>query len=310
MARVACRRHDWSNALFDGRVVEPALEFVADGHLGLEALLETPAVVDFMECGLVNYYWARSQGAAVLALPVFLRAAFRHSYIFVNQNVRVDHPRDLEGKRVGTRYGMTANVWARALLQHQHGVLLERIHWLNQETRTPAPYALPAGLVLEPVGRDVKLQELLVEQKIDALVHPDVLATRLFARGNVRRLFSNAADAERDYYRTTGIVPVMNVIAFRERDLRERPDVVTTVFGAFCRAKNAGLAALEDVRDSGLLWQYEALEEQLALIGPDPAPYSLMQMRPALAAFASYALEQGVITAAPPLDELFWEPVA
>lgn len=310
MVRVACRRHDWSNALFDGRVTAPGLDFVADGHLGLESLLETPAAVDFMECGLVNYYWARSQGLAVHALPVFLRAAFRHSYIFVNDSVRVDHPRDLEGKRVGTRYGMTANVWARALLQHQHGVRLEAIHWVNQETRTPAPYALPPGLVLEPVGRDVNLQDLLVEKKIDALVHPDVLATRLFARGGVRRLFSNAPAAERAYYRSTGFVPVMNVIVFRAAELRERPDLVRTVFDAFCRAKAAGLAAMEDVRDSGLLWYYEALEEQLALLGPDPAPYGLGRMGPALEAFGRYGLEQGVLTRSFALDELFWDGAA
>jgi 4,5-dihydroxyphthalate decarboxylase len=260
-----------------------------------------------MECGLVNYYWARSQGAPVIALPVFLRAAFRHSYIFVNDAVRVDHPRDLEGKRVGTRYGMTANVWARALLQHQYGVQLEKIRWLNKETRTPAPYALPPGMVLEAAGTDADLPALLAAGAIDALVHPDVVPTRLFAHGNIKRLFSNAPAEERAYYRATGIVPVMNVIVLRERDLRERLDVVRAVFEAFCRAKSIGLAAMEDVRDSGLLWYYESLEAQLALIGPDPAPYALDKMTPALTAFVSYGLEQGVFTKPLALDELFWE---
>jgi len=116
-----------------------------------------------------------------------------------------------------------------------------------------------------------------------------------------------APAAERAYYRSTGIVPVMNVIAFRERELRERPEAVRAVFEAFCRAKQAGLAAMEDVRDSGLLWYYAALEEQLALVGPDPAPYSLARMRPTLEAFAAYGLEQGVITQAFTLDELFWD---
>jgi 4,5-dihydroxyphthalate decarboxylase len=307
LIRVACRRHDWSNALFDGRVAAPDVEFVPDGHLGLEALLAEPAAVDFMECGLVNYYWARSQGAPVIALPVFLRAAFRHSYIFVNDAVRVDHPRDLEGKRVGTRYGMTANVWARALLRHQYGVQLEKIRWLNKETRTPAPYALPPGMVLEDAAKDADLPALLAAGEIDALVHPDVLATRLFAHGNIKRLFSNAPAEERAYYRSTGIVPVMNVIVLRERDLRERLDTVRTVFDAFYRAKNLGLAAMEDVRDSGLLWYYESLEEQLALIGPDPAPYNLAQMAPGLSAFVNYGLEQGVFTGPLALDELFWD---
>jgi hypothetical protein len=82
---------------------------------------------------------------------------------------------------------------------------------------------------------------------------------------------------------------------------------VRTVFGAFCRAKSMGLAAMEDVRDSGLLWYYESLEEQLAVVGPDPAPYALAKMAPALAAFVSYGLEQGVFTKPLALDELFWE---
>ncbi len=307
MIRVACRRHDWSNALFDGRIVDPEIAFVPDAHLGLEALLDPPASVDFMECGLVNYYWARSQGAPVIALPVFLRAAFRHSYIFVNDAVRADHPRDLEGKRVGTRYGMTANVWARALLQHQYGVQLEKLHWLNKETRTPAPYALPPGLVLEATAKDADLPAMLAAGEIDALVHPDVLPTRLLAHRNVKRLFSDAPAEERAYFRSTGIVPVMNVIVFHERDLRERLDTVRAVFGAFCRAKTMGLAAMEDVRDSGLLWYYEALEAQLALIGPDPAPYALAKMAPTLEAFVSYGLEQGVFTKPLTPSELFWE---
>jgi 4,5-dihydroxyphthalate decarboxylase len=189
-------------------------------------------------------------------------------------------------------------------------VRLEGIRWLNQETRRPAPYALPPGLTLEPIARDVNLQDLLVAGEIDALVHPDVIATKLFARGNVRRLFSNAPREERDYYHSTGIVPVMNVIAFREHDLRERPDVVKAAFGAFCRAKALGLEAMQDVRDSGLLWYYEALEEQLALLGPDPAPYSLAAMGRSLEAFIGYGLEQGVFAKPLSLADLFWDGAA
>jgi 4,5-dihydroxyphthalate decarboxylase len=162
-------------------------------------------------------------------------------------------------------------------------------------------------MVLEAAGTDADLPALLAAGAIDALVHPDVVPTRLFAHGNIKRLFSNAPAEERAYYRATGIVPVMNVIVLRERDLRERLDVVRAVFEAFCRAKSIGLAAMEDVRDSGLLWYYESLEAQLALIGPDPAPYALDKMTPALTAFVSYGLEQGVFTKPLALDELFWE---
>jgi len=286
------------------------MEFLAEAHLELDALIGARPSVDFMEVGLLNYYQARAEGIAINALPVFLRAAFRHNYIFVNANAGIDRPKDLEGKRVGTRYGMTANLWARALLQHQYGVALEKVHWLNQETRAVTPYALPPGLVLEPVGKEVNLPEQLIAGKIDALIHPDVIPTKLIAHASVRRLFRNAAEEERAYYRSTKVVPVMNTIAFRSADLRERPATAAAVLDAFRQAKTIGLERMQDVRDSGLLWNYEALEAQIALMGPDPVPYSVERMRPTLQALIEHGLEQGVFTKRIALEDLFWEGAA
>jgi hypothetical protein len=59
-----------------------------------------------------------------------------------------------------------------------------------------------------------------------------------------------------------------------------------------------------------LLWYYESLEEQLALVGPDPAPYSLEKMERTLGAFVAYGLEQGVFTKALSLEDLFWNDAA
>jgi len=303
MIRVACRRHDWSNALFDGRVVVPSLEIIPAAHLELDALTGANHSVDFMEVGLLNYYRARSAGVAIAALPVFLRAAFRHNYIFVNTHSGIERPTDLEGKRVGTRYGMTATLWARGLLQHQYGVALEKVRWLNQEARGGSPYALPPGLVLEPVPSEVNLQQQLIDGEIDALIHPDLIPTKLLAHPSVRRLFTAAPEAEREYYRATRIVPVMNTIAFRTS---ERTDAVAAMFDGFRRAKAAGLEAMQDVRDSGLLWNYEALEAQIALMGLDPVPYSVDAMRPTLQALIDFGLEQGVFTERLSPDDLFY----
>jgi 4,5-dihydroxyphthalate decarboxylase len=84
---------------------------------------------------------------------------------------------------------MSANVWARALLQHDYGVRMEKIHWLNQESEPDVPYDLPFGMTLETLGEDVDLPDLLAEGKIDALIHPDVVPSKLLARKNVRRHF-------------------------------------------------------------------------------------------------------------------------
>ncbi len=102
----------------------------------------------------------------------------------------------------------------------------------------------------------------------------------------------------------------MNTIAFRSADLRERPATAAAVLDLFRQAKTIGLDRMQDVRDSGLLWNYEALEAQIALMGPDPVPYSVEGMRPTLRALIDYGLEQGVFTKRIGLEELFWEGAA
>ncbi|MEE9145535.1 MAG: ABC transporter substrate-binding protein [Candidatus Binatia bacterium] len=305
--RVACRRHDWTDALFDGLVKDPSfhLEFSAGAHPSLSSLFSDSPNFDFLECGLVGYVQAKLKGAPIKALPVFIRAAFRHSYIFVNEQSGIKGPKDLEGKRVGTRYAMTANVWARALLKYEYGVQLEKVRWINQEREADVSYNLPVGMILETVSRELDLKSWLVEGKIDALIHPDIVPSKLLATGKVKRLFPDAAEEERKSYRNSRIIPVMNIVAFREEDLRKRHSQVKAVFQAFCRAKEIGLDDMQDNRHSGLLWYWESLEGQQDLVGDDPAPYSVEKLRHTLEAFVSYAVEQGLIPTSIPLEELF-----
>jgi 4,5-dihydroxyphthalate decarboxylase len=301
--RISCRRHDWTDALFDGRIDEPMFELTAEGHARLSALLDPAPALDFMECGLMTTVQAAADGLPILALPVFIRAAFRHSYIFVNNDSGIKTPRDLEGKRVATSYEMTANVWARALLCDEYDVCLDKIRWVHKAGgRDPARFKLPSDVDMQTVERNVDFQEWLVAGKVDALIHPDVLPLKLLSRGTVRRLFADAAAEERKSYARTKIVPVMNVIVFRRGEDRA---VVARVFDAFRKAKEAGLTAMEDNRASGLLWYWKAWEDQVALIGRDPAPYSLEKMRPTFEAFIRHATSQGLLEKPVAADQLF-----
>ena len=62
------------------------------------------------------------------AVPVFLVRAFHHGAILVNTKAGIRSPKDLEGKRVGVNrgYTVTTGVWARGILQDEHGVDLAR----------------------------------------------------------------------------------------------------------------------------------------------------------------------------------------
>ena len=45
---------------------------------------------------------------------------------------RIKKPADLKGKKIGVpEYQLTANVWARAILEDDHGVKPSDIHWIR-----------------------------------------------------------------------------------------------------------------------------------------------------------------------------------
>src|SRR5215203_3597195 len=103
-----------------------------------------------------------------VALPVFPSRVFRHGYIFINKRSGIKEPRDLEGKRVGVQeYRQTAGVWIRGILQHDYGVDLNRITWVeggvNEPRRADRDMDLrPAGpLQLELIGPDRTLNDML-----------------------------------------------------------------------------------------------------------------------------------------------------
>ena len=79
---------------------------------------------DISEMALTTYLAAREHGKRFTALPIFLVRAFHHGAIVVNTKSGIRTPKDLEGKRVGVArgYTVTTGVWARSVLQHEHGV--------------------------------------------------------------------------------------------------------------------------------------------------------------------------------------------
>jgi len=190
--RVACRKHDWTNALFEGRVPvgKYPIQLIEHENVGVDGLLGANPVADYAECGLAGLIQARAKGAAVLAFPVFIRTTFRHSYILIRADRGINSPKDLEGKRIGTRYNTTATIWIRGLLQDGYGVQLDRISWLD----IGAPgYKAPPGMVIERAERGTKLHDLLREGKIDALISFDAEMIHHQGSTTVKRLFPDRA---------------------------------------------------------------------------------------------------------------------
>src|SRR5262245_12684478 len=84
-----------------------------------------------------------------VAIPVFPSRCFRHGFIAVHRKAGIHVPKDLEGKRVVVPlYTMPAAIFIRGLLQHEYGVDLSTIQWVQGAINTAGSHGKPTVLPL------------------------------------------------------------------------------------------------------------------------------------------------------------------
>lgn len=248
-----------------------------------------------------------------VAIPVFPSRVFRHGFICINRRAGIKTAKDLEGKRVGVPlYTQTAAVFIRGILQHDHGVDLAKIHWVQSAMNHEGTHGMPTvPPLLRPVPielnkSDKSLSDLLAEQSIDALIGA-TLPDALGRHPDVQQLFPNFEEIERDYYRRTKIFPIMHVVVIRRNVYERHPFVATSLYKALCEAK---ARALKRMRQLGALpymlpWLANHLKDLDAVLGRDPWPYGIEPNRATLEALVTYLYEQGMIAKPIPLEHLF-----
>ena len=240
----------------------------------------------------------------MVAIPVFPSRKFRHSEIYVNLGAGISGPGDLAGKRVGAmEYQQTAAVWQRAMLQHDYGVNPDQIEWRFGAYDVPGTYSERVPLELPPnirtavISNEQCLSQMLEDGDIDALMGAD--PPRCFRNGSPRvgRLFPNYYEAEVEYFRRTSLFPIMHTVVIKREIYEEHPWVAANLYRAFEEAK--ALAADRLPREGALFcmlpWLSKHVEDDLAILGPDPFVYGLEENRATLDAFMGYVHEQGII---------------
>src|SRR4051794_31806955 len=130
------------------------------------------------ELSLAKYSSLRAAGdESLIAIPVFTSRAFRHSAIFVRLGGPVGEPGAL--RRIGVpEWTQTATVYARGLLEHEFGVRLADVDWVQAGTNEPGrvegvKVELPEGVTVTPMPERT-LNDMLVAGDLDAIIaaHP------------------------------------------------------------------------------------------------------------------------------------------
>ncbi len=313
---VAIGDYDRNRPLIDGRAlidgVDPVFMTLSPEEIFFRAFRQQ--AFDVCELSFGTYVVTVDKGDPhYVAVPAFLSRAFRHTSILIRTDKGIDRPEDLKGRRIGiAEYQLSANVWARALLEDDFGVKPSDITWVRGGMEQPGrpekiQLDLPADVTVENAPEGRSLNELLVGGEIDGFIGPRTLSC--FDRGHphVGRLFADSVAAASDYYRRTGIFPIMHLLGVR-RSLAERhPWLPSALLKAFAESKRLALAHLADTSATKITLPF--VEEQLAgaraLLGADFWSYGVGANRAALEAFLDHHHRQGLSSRRVAIEELF-----
>ncbi len=313
---IACWDYDRTRPLTDGRVQPEGINLDITVLRPREIFPRMLQDQEFhaSEMSLASYVILKARDQCpFVAIPVMLSKMFRHDCIYVRPDAGINEPADLRGKRIGLpQYSSTAGVFIKGLMQHEYGVSPQQMTWFmgGQDTPAPAPLVpldLPDDIHLEFIPEDKTLEGMLADGELDALFATYIPNLFLSGSPTISRLFPNFKEVEQDYYRRTGIFPIMHTVVIREDVHREHPWVAASLYEAFSQAKDLAVGGLYDTDALALTLPFliDHLEESRRIFGSDYWSYGVESNRPALEGLSQYVVDQGLAPRVVSTEELF-----
>ncbi len=306
---LACHDYEWTKPLWDGRVEPQGVDLTTVNYPNPVRFSRMVRNLEFDACELSMGTYLASRARAdefpFTAIPIFPFRKFRHAYMYRRQDAGIDSVDDLEGKRIGiVNWQTTTGIWQRGILADQYGLDTRSVEWVAGGSEI-VDVEVPPGYDVEYLGHQGStiglLEELIARGDIDGIFHPVDSSVE-----NAERLFPDAKTVEQEYYRETGIFPIMHAIVLRDDVLADDPWVVQKLYDAFESAKETGLTALDRPRELPLVWADVYADEQRAVMGEDPWEYGLTDGNvTAVETLVEYAHDQGVAAERYDIGDLF-----
>lgn len=299
--------------LYDGDVVPDGIDLT---FLRLQPYQTFPRMLagdfDTAEMSFSTYTIRVAQGdCPFVAIPVFPSRTFRHNAIYVNRKSGIRAPADLKGKRIGvTEYTSTAIVWARGMLKDEYGIDASDIEWitggLRDVGRVPKFKPEIPGVTIRH-SSDRTLDDLLVAGEIDGIIAPQMPPSFRAGHPDVGHLFEDPQRAERDYYKKTGIFPIMHVVTIRKDVYARHPWVAVSLYEAFEAARRNCMERLkvEEPAPVSVPWSYDFAKSVRAFMGDDYWSYGIEKNKADIEALCRYVHEQGIAPRRVEVSEMF-----
>ena len=166
---------------------------------------------------------------------------------------------------------------------------------------------LPPNIDYGHIQSNKTLNEMLDSGEIDALIDPRAPSCFINGSPNVQRLFENYPEVEMQYYKKTGIFPIMHVVAIRQDVYEQNRWVAQSLYKACLRSKELALKKLwQNVSlPVALPWMLGELRQLQKTMGDDWWTYGIEKNRRNIEAILQYSYEQGLSEKKLSIEEIF-----
>lgn len=302
---LACGDYDRTRPILDGRVAVEGCDLAALALTPEESFFRAfrHSAFDVAELSLSTYVMTTARGTCpYVAVPAFVSRSFRHSAIYIRRDRGIARPEDLKGRRIGVpEYQVTAAVWARAILEQEHGVRPRDLHWISGGVEEPGRpdkvvMDLPPDVALSRAPEGRWLSEMLAAGDIDALMCPRAPSCFDAGHPQIARLYADPSAAAAAWFTRRRVFPIMHVVGIRRSLVEAHPWLPQSVFKAFVAARDIALERLRDTTALAVSLPFlvEEAERTRALMGDDFWPYGLGENRATLEMFLDEHHRQGL----------------
>ena len=286
------------------------------------------------EMSMSSFLIAKSQGADMVALPVFPSRRLFQTELSYNTDSGITKPEDLAGKKLGVaEYQQTAALWIRGILEHDFGVSQYKIHWYMERSEemshgSATGFKPPPGISFNRIAPNKSLVSTLIDNELDVahVASPFVLQANTLDRSSrivgkndwskIRPLLpkfeieavvpDRMAEGTR-FHRQHGFLPVNHAYIIRGDIYKKYPWVAFNLYAGFVKAKAVAREKLLEQIPSALFFGVDYLSMTREMIGDDPFPYGVKANQAMLDTITGYSHEQGLTPRQMKSEELFAE---
>lgn len=208
---------------------------------------------------------------------------------------------------------MTAAVWQRGIMEEEFGVPISSVEFFTgaieesaEERKNKVPHSIPADVRVTAIKKGQNLSQMLADGEIDA-VFSATKPSSFDTSPDVTHLFPNFKEVEADYYKRTGIFPIMHIVALKRSVYEANPWIAKTLTKAFAKSLDIAYeAVLERAALRYILpWLEHDVEQVQCVMGKRWWQDGFQENRHVLDKFLEYSFRQGLAKRRFQPEELF-----